>query len=114
MLQTLLQKRSNGYYYFRWVCPPIIRKILGKREIIKSLRTTSKIQALARAYYMAVDRLKELSVYPTMSFAEAYQEMERIYTEFYEGTVTRSFNSFLRLCELYKPCSLAEAKQKTS
>ncbi len=62
MLQTLLQKRSNGYYYFRWVCPPVIRKLLGKREIIKSLRTTSKIQALARAgvYYMAVDKLKAL------------------------------------------------------
>src|SRR5690606_15984426 len=60
MLQTLLQKRSNGYYYFRWVCPPPVRQLIGKREIIKSLRTTSKLQALARAGYLyaLVDRLK--------------------------------------------------------
>lgn len=60
MLQMMLQKRSNGYYYFRWVCPPAIRNLLGKREIIKSLRTSSKTLALARAgdLYALVSRLK--------------------------------------------------------
>lgn len=53
----LLQKRSNGIFYFRWVYPPALRKLLGKRELIKSLHTTSKSQALARAgvHYMAVN-----------------------------------------------------------
>lgn len=61
---------------------------------------------------MAVDRLKELSVPRTMSLAEAYQEMENIYTEFYEEVVTKSFKSFLGLCSLYQPNSLAESRQK--
>ena len=56
----LLQKRSNGVFYFRWVYPPALRKLLGKRELIKSLRSTSKSQALARtgAYYMLVEKYK--------------------------------------------------------
>ncbi|RYE36587.1 MAG: DUF3258 domain-containing protein, partial [Sphingobacteriales bacterium] len=56
----LLQKRSNGIYYFRWVYPPALRSLLGKRELIKSLRTTSKSQALARtgAYYMLVEKYR--------------------------------------------------------
>jgi hypothetical protein len=64
MLQTLLQKRANGYSYFRWVCPPVIRKLLEKREVIQSLRAALKIQALARAgsFCLAFDKIKALAI----------------------------------------------------
>ncbi|HSX50852.1 MAG TPA: tyrosine-type recombinase/integrase [Cellvibrio sp.] len=119
MLQTLLQKRSNGYYYFRWVCPPAIGKLLGKREIVKSLRTTSKLQALARAgaYYMAVDKLKEVSLTPkkgVLDLDAILRDVDGIYSEFYERTVMRSFATYLNLCELYSASSIAEARQKQS
>ncbi len=58
----MLQIRSNGIYYFRWVYPLYLQGILGKRELIKSLNTRSKSTALARAsgYFLMVDRLKQL------------------------------------------------------
>jgi integrase len=117
MLQTYLQKRSNGYYYFRWVCPPAIRKLLGKREIIKSLRTSSKIQALARAgaYYMAVNGLKEVSLRTNgnqIKLEDALQMLEGIYSQCYEACVVPSFNSFLKLCGLYSAPSLSAAQKK--
>jgi hypothetical protein len=108
MLQTLLQKRSNGYYYFRWVCPPAIRKILGKREIIKSLRTTSKIQALARAgaYYMAVDKLKGAAADNSVLDQVAKDELY----ETYKREAPRLFSLVLGSARLAKPRSFADAK----
>jgi hypothetical protein len=44
--RTFLQKRKNGYYYFRKRLSPEIQNIVGKTEIIKSLNTTDKNEAI--------------------------------------------------------------------
>jgi integrase len=58
LLQVLLQKRSNGVWYFRWVCPPRVARIVGKTELIRSLRTRYRLEAHRRAagYYQTVLR----------------------------------------------------------
>jgi hypothetical protein len=43
---TFLQKCKNGYYYFRKRLSPEIQNIVGKTEIIKSLNTTDKNEAI--------------------------------------------------------------------
>jgi len=105
----LLQKRSNGIFYFRWVYPPALRKLLGKRELIKSLRTTSKSQALARAgaYYMAVnestlllDRLKSGDINQDEYILELYKRYAPPIFESYKKLVDsheiESFSEILR------------------
>jgi len=44
----LLQKRGDTYH-FRWVIPPDLRPVLGRREFTKSLNTCSRLDALANA-----------------------------------------------------------------
>ena len=117
MLQTLLQKRSNGYYYFRWVCPPAIRKVLGKREIIKSLRTTSKIQALARAgaYYMAVDKFKalelELQSKCDNGLMEEQDAIDEFCLQYYEDYAPKLFSMLMAGEQPYKADSLLDAER---
>jgi hypothetical protein len=55
---VLLQKRSNGVWYFRWVCPPRVARIVGKTELIRSLRTRYRLEAHKRAagYHQTVLR----------------------------------------------------------
>jgi len=105
----LLQKRSNGIFYFRWVYPPALRELTGKRELIKSLHTTSKSQALARAgaYYMAVEDLKRTSQPAEIVLDQADRaELYRIYKE----DAPKLFELALGSVKFYKPNSLAEAK----
>jgi len=133
----LLQKRSNGIFYFRWVYPPALRKLLGKRELIKSLHTTSKSQALARAgaHYMAVEKLK--AIYLSLSadksaWTKAFRAREdffdrnpegsdeidqlsavkQVLEECYDSDVPRYSRALLDLAEVYKPASLSEVQRK--
>jgi integrase len=127
----LLQKRSNGVYYFRWVYPPALRKVLGKRELLKSLRTTSKSQALSRAgaYYVVVDRLKD--IYSSLesdksAWSDAFHSLDkhfdgtnieedkvkRLLEECYSSDVPRYSKALFELAEVYKPASLADVLRK--
>ena len=47
-LQTLLQRRKGGTYYFRQKVPPELRGIIGKTELVKSLRTKSPTEAKSK------------------------------------------------------------------
>lgn len=54
----LLQKRSNGYYYFRWVVPFYQRKFFPKTEFIRSLGTKNHLQARVSANNLSIEILK--------------------------------------------------------
>ncbi|MGM8228710.1 tyrosine-type recombinase/integrase [Cellvibrio sp. ARAG 10.3] len=83
----LLQKRSNGVYYFRWVFPLLLRSVLGKRELYTSLRTNSKKHALAKAgiYYMVVDQFQVIQ--------DRYERGELSYDEY----SNQAYEHFMRL-----------------
>ena len=58
MADYLLQRPSG--YYFRYTLLIHLRDILGQREIIYSLRTTSRLVAKSKAAYIA-DSIKQLA-----------------------------------------------------
>ena len=43
--KSCLQRRTSGYFYFRKKIPIELRSILGKKEIVRSLKTNNKTQA---------------------------------------------------------------------
>ena len=49
LLQTLLQKRSNGIFYIRWVVPLKQRPFFKKTELVKSIGTRNLLKASAIA-----------------------------------------------------------------
>jgi site-specific recombinase XerD len=57
----LLQKRNNSYY-FRYSFPPLIRIILGRQELCKSLYTSNKLIAQSKAarYFAFVATIKDI------------------------------------------------------
>jgi integrase len=112
MLQTLLQKRSNGYYYFRWVFPSCLQKSLGRRELVKSLKTSSKHQALARAgvYYMLVENLKSLNQQYESGSISGVEYDGKVY----EMLMQRLTESMVEGLDLYKPLDLADVKLQKS
>jgi integrase len=119
MLQTHLQRRSNGYYYFRWVCSPLIRKILRKREIIKSLHTTSKIKALVKVgrYYSVMESLLEWEEELQKKFADGViseqDALDEIYGRYYEETMPKLFSALALKdnVKIFKPDTLREASE---
>jgi len=50
---TLLQRRPTGYY-FRQIVPRDLRSLVGKKEIIQSLKTKEKVAALCKNKELAV------------------------------------------------------------
>jgi integrase len=95
--RTFLQKRKNGYYYFRKRLSPEIQNIVGKTEIIKSLNTTDKNEAiklsskLETKFYEFVDHVKSgtraikpnINISNQISFAAENlikEENDKIYT----------------------------------
>lgn len=104
----LLQKRSNGVYYFRWSYPPVLRRLIGKRELIKSLHSSSKTQALSRAgaYYMAVDRFNSIHE----RFTNGLISREQYDDEAYSYVTSELFNNVTKLVADYLPANLAEAR----
>lgn len=50
-----LYRSRHGLFYFRIVVPEAIRPIIGKREIRRSLRTTSKREAVIRSSGLMVN-----------------------------------------------------------
>ena len=52
LLQMLLQKCSNGIFYFRWVYPPALRKLLGKayKDVGMIVVTYALLKGLSSAY----------------------------------------------------------------
>ena len=48
----LLQKCSNGIFYFRWVYPPALRKLLGKayKDVGMIVVTYALLKGLSSAY----------------------------------------------------------------
>lgn len=54
----LLQKRANGYYYFRWVVPLSHRIFFKKTEFIRSLGTKSLLQAQVLATNLSYEILR--------------------------------------------------------
>jgi integrase len=128
-----LQKHPNGTYYFRWVYPPALRKVLGKRELLKSLRTSSKIEAVTRAsaYYMQVKKHQE-QIASLKKIVEPYSSMKLDAVRFIEcqegflaGTIpVKEFNSvayetlmpwfyehMVEAIEAYIPTDFSEMKQ---
>lgn len=63
MLLKLLLKR-NDVYYFRWQIPVDLRTILGARELVKSLRTAKKNDAILYSNYLvrAVEHIKSYRI----------------------------------------------------
>ncbi|PCI08012.1 hypothetical protein COB72_09115 [bacterium] len=58
MLRPLLQKRGD-IYHFRWTVPLDLRPILKRRELTRSLKTSSKLAALSEAaeLYSIVEKI---------------------------------------------------------
>lgn len=126
----LLQKRSNGIYYFRWSYPPLLRKLLGKRELIKTLGTASKTLALARAgtLYMTVEKLKGIhhrlatrtnrlreintQLWEVHEGSRNSIEFEAVAADYYREDVPLFFEALMELAHLYKAPSFLEAKSK--
>lgn len=108
----LLQKRSNGVYYFRWVYPSSLKKLLGKRELIISLRTTCRYQAHARAgmYYDRVESLKKLAETTVRrNHMSSSSPTEQNLIAEYEATIPTVLEALLTSARLYRPVSLREA-----
>ncbi|MDB6081987.1 MAG: hypothetical protein JWO53_1259 [Chlamydiia bacterium] len=103
-----LQKHPNGIYYFRWSYPLILRKILGKRELLKSLRTTSKSRALAKAgvFYIVVDRLNKIKD----DYHQGLITYEECNIQCYEYTTTMLFNRIIESIDDYMPSDLNQAQ----
>lgn len=95
--RIFLQKRKNGYYYFRKRLSPEIKNIVGKTEIIKSLNTTDKNEAiklsskLETRFYEFLEQINKgsnpfisnFSISNQISFAAENlikEENEKIYT----------------------------------
>lgn len=45
----MLQQRPNSIWYFRWSVPKGLRSIVGKTEVVRSLKTSDKLLASSRA-----------------------------------------------------------------
>ena len=62
LLQRLLQKRSNGVFYIRWVVPQNQRPFFQKTELIKSIGTRNllKASAVALRFEMEIVGVKDL------------------------------------------------------
>ena len=54
LIPSYLAQNVFGVYYFRIAVPLKVRKIIGKRELRKSLRTKNRKQAISLARRMAV------------------------------------------------------------
>ncbi|PCH62535.1 MAG: hypothetical protein COC19_02665 [SAR86 cluster bacterium] len=83
MQQFLLQKRGDNYH-FRWTIPSDLRPILQRREFTKSLKTSSKIDALAKAgkLYSVVQEIKNLR--RDYSVVDQEAEYQRLIKRLYE------------------------------
>ena len=87
MLQNLLQKRNNSYY-FRWKLPPDVCLIVEKTELIKSLHTSDRMDGLLRAqpYASFVQEIKRI---------RASFKMSEISEEQYKNIVTKMWSKIV-------------------
>lgn len=98
MLQKLLQKNArSGIYYYRWKLPEDLRALIGKHELVKSLRTRDQTEAMSRAIRVqkVVDQIKDLRIQFQMKelTEENYQEaVDLLWDRAHEATTESEYD----------------------
>lgn len=81
----------NEIYYFRWQVPEVLRLFVGKTEIVKSLRTKVRSEALARiAPFVAKVEHSKLVKDRYLMSEVSKEKIEKVIREIWEDAQTRS------------------------
>ncbi len=99
MLLKLLLKRGN-IYYFRWQIPTKLRKKLGQREILRSLKTDNLYEAVSKleVYEKWMKRVKEVT---DDNYLEVMAELKELYSSQPPDPIKGRFSS-LKHIDAYK------------
>jgi hypothetical protein len=89
-----LQRRKGGVYYYRRAVPEDVQAILGKREIVRSLRTRELSEARKRAEQFGIELDQEFDQARSrgdlqLSIDEAQRIAERRYRDWLTGDANR-------------------------
>ncbi len=99
MLLKLLQKRGN-IYYFRWQIPTKLRKKLGQREILRSLKTDNLYEAVRKleAYEGWIQKVKAVT---DDNYQEVMAELKQLYSSQPPDPIKGRFSSLTHI-DAYK------------